>query len=99
MAKCQQCGEPLGIGARRSTRFCSDRCRFDWWTDYRGRAQHPTVTCACGRQFVRRNAMHAYCSPDCPERPQASLRRENDRLRQALREARAGLDRALGVGA
>lgn len=70
---CQNCGTPL-IRPRtgRPRRFCSDRCRYEWWgvhsSELRsGSDANYKYTCAhCGREFTAYgNAHRKYCSHDC----------------------------------
>ncbi len=39
--KCAMCGKYLPKGARASHRFCSDKCKTDWWNRERARNRKP----------------------------------------------------------
>ena len=70
---CQCCGKPL-IQPRtgRPRKFCSDKCRRDWWAAHTDRS-HPresamyTTTCAyCGQEFrAYGNSKRKYCCHAC----------------------------------
>lgn len=72
-AACQCCGKPL-IQPRtgRPRKFCSDKCRRDWWAAHTDRS-HPresamyTTTCAyCGQEFrAYGNNKRKYCCHAC----------------------------------
>ena len=66
--RCEQCKRVLPKDARRTQRFCSDKCRNDWWYGHRGELQGERLTsfvCAvCGKGFTSyKNAK--YCSRAC----------------------------------
>ncbi len=70
---CQNCGAPLvRPHTGRPRRYCSDKCRFAWWTAHSaelrvGSKANYTFTCArCGREFTAYGNKHRkYCSHDC----------------------------------
>ena len=68
---CQYCGKPIKIISKEKPRkFCSDRCRADWWNSHRDQVKQKAFyhfTCsACGREFTAYgNAHRKYCSHKC----------------------------------
>lgn len=70
---CQCCGQTIqqpNIGRKR--KFCSERCRREWWTAHPEDSQKKETafyekTCAyCGQQFtVYGNKNRRYCSHEC----------------------------------
>ena len=66
---CQNCGKSIEQPKRgRPKRFCSDKCRLDWWNDNFSSHNFGTVTvCAgCGRSFTSSpSANRKYCSHEC----------------------------------
>ena len=54
--QCLRCGKPvLQPKGRREKKFCSDRCRMDWWNSHQNavnRKAYYTLTCEyCGKEF------------------------------------------------
>ena len=71
VSTCEACGRQL-IQAphRKKKRFCSDRCRMEWWNahlDQVKRKANYEFTCpVCKKAFtVYGNANRKYCSLDC----------------------------------
>ena len=68
---CDHCGLPLvQTPGTRNKRFCSDRCRMQWWYKHPEKMQWKTVyhfTCpVCGKEFVSYgNPKRIYCSRAC----------------------------------
>ena len=69
--QCLQCGrhvlQPKG---RREKKFCSDRCRMDWWNSHQdavNRKAYYTLTCEyCGKEFESYgNKNRKYCCRAC----------------------------------
>ena len=54
--RCEQCRKTLPKDARKTQRFCSDKCRNDWWYSHKGELQGERLTafvCAvCGKEFT-----------------------------------------------
>ncbi len=68
---CDHCGQPLlqTPGARKR-RFCSDKCRMQWWYSHTEAMQRKAVhhfTCpVCGKKFKSYgNLTRIYCSRAC----------------------------------
>lgn len=68
---CENCGKPLihTPGAKKR-RFCSDKCRMDWWANHPEAVNRKAVyhfTCeTCGEEFTSYgNAHRRYCSRAC----------------------------------
>ena len=53
---CAQCKKVLPKGARKTQRFCSDKCRNDWWYSHQGELQGKRLTAfvctVCGKAFT-----------------------------------------------
>lgn len=70
-ALCQVCGKKLKqIPHKRKKKFCSDRCRMDWWNGHPDRVNRKALyeyTCpCCGKRFtVYGNSHRTYCSHAC----------------------------------
>lgn len=68
---CLQCGIEVAQSAgRKEKKFCSDRCRRNWWNahpDKLNRQKMHRYQClCCGREFeVYGNSGRKYCSHDC----------------------------------
>lgn len=69
--RCRYCGVSVlqNLG-RKEKKFCSDRCRNQWWNTHRDEIDHRsvrTIICAsCGKLFsVYGNASRKYCSHAC----------------------------------
>ena len=65
---CAQCKKVLPEGARQTQRFCSHKCRNDWWNSHlkelHGNTQRTYVCGVCGKRFSSyKNAK--YCSRTC----------------------------------
>ena len=69
--QCLQCGKPvLHPKGRREKKFCSDRCRMDWWNSHQNavnRKAYYTLTCEyCGKEFESYgNKNRKYCCRTC----------------------------------
>lgn len=68
---CPNCGSVVTqtVG-RKPRRFCSDRCRMDWWNTHpeevRRKAIYTFVCAACGKPFTAYGNNHRkYCSHQC----------------------------------
>ena len=42
--RCEQCRKTLPKDARKTQRFCSDKCRNDWWYSHKGELQGERLT-------------------------------------------------------
>ncbi|MCE5344507.1 MAG: RNA polymerase subunit sigma-70 [Eubacteriales bacterium] len=70
-SRCMQCHKPIEqqTGHKRK-RFCSDRCRLQWWNQHRAQMNRKSCaekTCAhCGNAFVSYpHEERKYCSHAC----------------------------------
>ena len=69
--KCKQCGKMLQvITGRKKPRFCSDRCRTQWWNSHPEAVNRKAIynfTCdRCGKSFTAYGNNHRkYCSHNC----------------------------------
>ena len=69
--QCLQCGRPvLQPKGRREKKFCSDRCRMDWWNSHQdavNRKAYYTLACEyCGKEFESYgNKNRKYCCRAC----------------------------------
>lgn len=65
---CKQCGGVVVQNPRRKLKkFCSDKCRNEWWKEHREEAnrKYKTHVCDyCGREFAA-YAGAKYCSREC----------------------------------
>ena len=66
--RCEQCKKGLPKDARKTQRFCSDKCRNDWWNNHQGELQGERLTthvCAvCGKEFTSYKSAKS-CSRAC----------------------------------
>lgn len=68
---CENCGKDVKqLPGRKLKRFCSDKCRMDWWNHHQenvNRKANYEITCAyCGKVFTAYgNANRKYCSHEC----------------------------------
>ena len=68
---CLQCGASLQqLTGRKMKKFCSDTCRYKWWTSHPDQVKRETVldiTCpVCGKSFSAYGSRNRkYCSHDC----------------------------------
>lgn len=68
---CDQCGQPLvHTPGTRKKRFCSNKCRMQWWYSHPETMQRKAVyhfTCPiCGMEFISYgNPKRIYCSRAC----------------------------------
>ena len=66
--RCEQCKKVLPKDARKTQRFCSDKCRNDWWYSHQRELQGErliTFVCAvCGKRFTSYKKAK-YCSRAC----------------------------------
>lgn len=70
-SSCEQCGTIIHqVKGRKRKRFCSDKCRNQWWNSHLDQVKRKKVyeyVCpVCGKPFsVYGNAKRKYCSHDC----------------------------------
>ena len=66
--RCERCGKQLPKGAGTSQRFCSPKCKNDWWYAHPSKTagqKQNTCTCAvCGATFMSYKESK-YCSRTC----------------------------------
>lgn len=68
---CECCGkEVTQVKGRKHKRFCSDACRFKWWSEHRCEMHQSTVRMvicpSCGKNFsVYGNPKRKYCCHAC----------------------------------
>ncbi len=67
---CPQCGGPVPEMHFKPRRFCSDRCRVQYWKEHRDEGKHPSMvphTCAgCHDTFMDYAGRNRrYCSHSC----------------------------------
>ena len=66
--RCEQCGKVLPKGAGVAQRFCSTKCKNDWWYAHpskaEGQKQKTCVCRTCGSAFMSYKASK-YCSRTC----------------------------------
>lgn len=68
---CENCGKAITQAAgRKRKRFCSDRCRMDWWNSHRERvrkkANYHLICVHCGKEFESYgNQSRKFCCRDC----------------------------------
>ena len=68
---CLMCGQKLRqVPHKRKKKFCSDKCRLDWWRDNRDAMNRKAVyhfSCKqCGKEFeCYGNSHRIYCSRRC----------------------------------
>lgn len=68
---CQQCGSSIEQQLKcKPRRFCSDKCRVQWWNDHRQLKRHKNphlVKCiGCGTDFIVYGSQsRKYCSHEC----------------------------------
>ena len=67
--RCEQCRRPLRQDVTRAgRRFCSDRCRIQWWTAHPDRmsssGKHSFSCAGCGKVVISRRP-GKYCSRAC----------------------------------
>lgn len=69
--KCLCCGKPVKQNpGRKPKKFCSDRCRMQWWNNHldqvQRKANYDFVCPVCKKPFtVYGNANRKYCSHEC----------------------------------
>ena len=69
--QCEQCGMKIkSIKGKKRKRFCSDRCRWDWWNSHHRNINKKAFTnhqCkCCSREFSSYgNNRRIYCSHEC----------------------------------
>jgi IS30 family transposase len=64
---CEQCGKVIQPKSRKN-RFCSDRCRMNWWREHRDESEktNSQVCPVCNQTFVTYPSKHqVYCSRKC----------------------------------
>lgn len=68
---CQQCGKRIEqTPHKKAKKFCSDKCRFDWWNTHPeniNRKAFYSFRCKfCGREFMSYgNSKRKFCSRNC----------------------------------
>ena len=70
---CLYCGKEMKqLDTGRPKKFCSDKCRREWWKGHPERinrkesAMYPAVCVRCGKEFLSYgNRKRKYCSHDC----------------------------------
>ena len=68
---CRNCGvKVLQTAGRKEKKFCSDKCRMDWWNshlDTVNRKGYKTFTCkCCSKEFMAyARTGRKYCSREC----------------------------------
>ena len=66
--RCAQCRKVLPQDARQTQRFCSRKCRNDWWNSHpdqlQGQGQNACVCEVCGKGFASYKKAR-YCSRAC----------------------------------
>ena len=68
---CEQCGTIIHqVKGRKHKRFCSDKCRNQWWNSHldqvKRKAVYEFICPTCGKSFsVYGNAKRKYCSHAC----------------------------------
>lgn len=68
---CENCGRTVAQNpGRKLKRFCSDRCRNQWWNAHQDQVNKKAIyeyTCSfCGKPFMAYgNANRKYCSHEC----------------------------------
>lgn len=81
---CECCGKEINVAPKKKkARFCSDKCRFKWWQDYRKNHQVKgmiKVKCeSCGVEFITYpSKKRHYCSRDCYLKRNAKVGVSND---------------------
>ena len=69
--RCEKCGIKIkSIKGKKRKRFCSDRCRWDWWNKHQKevdkKAFYTHVCKWCNQEFTSYgNNRRVYCSHDC----------------------------------
>ncbi len=70
-SQCKCCGKAIAQpSGTREKKFCSDKCRMDWWNAHREsvnkKAFYECVCECCGRHFLAYGNKHRkYCSREC----------------------------------
>jgi endogenous inhibitor of DNA gyrase (YacG/DUF329 family) len=68
---CKNCGKELDrLPGQKARRFCSDKCRLEWWNSHpeavSRKAVYHFVCPTCGAEFTAYgNARRKYCSHSC----------------------------------
>lgn len=68
---CKNCGIPVKQSPnRKEKKFCSDKCRVDWWmkhvTEHKTKTQQEVKCLLCGKTFITYPSNNRkYCSRDC----------------------------------
>ena len=66
---CQQCGKPLTPSRFRPRRFCSDACRYKYWSLHKFEGKTTVIDCVCqhcGRVFTDyAQRRRKYCCHAC----------------------------------
>ena len=67
---CMMCGkEVYSTSHKRVRKFCSDKCRYAWWSAHpekrKIRTEYKHICFNCGREFTNNRINAAYCSRKC----------------------------------
>lgn len=68
---CENCGKAvIQVKGRKKKRFCSDKCRNEWWNNHKDMVNHRAIydfTCKyCGKKFsAYGNSNRKFCSHSC----------------------------------
>lgn len=68
---CEYCGTPvLQKAGRKKKRFCSDKCRNNWWNSHQDqvnrKANYECICRYCGKSYISYgNKNRKYCSHEC----------------------------------
>ncbi len=68
---CENCGKAvIQVEGRKRKRFCSDKCRNEWWNNHKDMVKHKAVydfICKyCGKKFsAYGNSNRKFCSHSC----------------------------------
>jgi len=80
-SKCEQCKTPLKKSSHPGHRFCSNKCRMDWWHKHPKKLNQKAVyhfTCpVCNKAFTAYgNAKRKYCSCKCYGKAKKAVRHD-----------------------
>ena len=64
---CQNCGKVLTqLEGKKIKKFCSDKCRYQWWYKHRSKTNKEYICPTCGAKFkVYGKTSRKYCSHEC----------------------------------
>lgn len=68
--RCPVCGKEIfSLPHKRVRKFCSDECRYAWWSAHpekrKIRTEYKHICFNCGREFTNNRINAAYCSRKC----------------------------------